>query len=451
VNTVENFSRNPKSESWVKQMRWSCEPLPAPLEECCPAATVTASGATTAGAGTMIPFGLGNSLGDVCLNDGGTVLVTSGMNRIIGFDADTGIIRCEAGATLDAVLRFAVPRGWFLPTTPGTRLVTVGGAVANDVHGKNHHRAGSFGCHVTRFELLRSDQRRLVCSPSENNDYFAATIGGMGFTGLITWVEFRLRRIRSAMIETESVKFRCLDEFFDVSEDTDAKFEHSVAWVDCVTRGRGVFMQGNHADSDAGGLKPHGKPWLNFPRGFPSFALNRFSIRVFNQLYYGRQLRRKTSGLQHYAGFFYPQDAVKNWRRVYGSPGFYEAQLVLPFDSAREALLEIFKQAAKLRQGAFLAVLKKLGPVRSPGLMSFPRPGVTLGIDFPNKGARTRRLFEEIFRIGLDAGAAFNPGKDALMPPACFEKTCPNWKAFSAFIDPAFSSNAWRRLTKGLL
>jgi FAD/FMN-containing dehydrogenase len=433
VNVVENFSRNPKTKSWIKHIRWSCESLPSLPE-----------------GGKLIPFGLGSSFGDVCLNDGGTVLVTRGMNRLLDFDGNSGIIRCESGASLDEVLRFVVPRGWFLPTTPGTRFVTLGGAVANDVHGKNHHRAGTFGCHVTRLELLRSDNRRLVCSPVENSDWFAATIGGMGLTGLITWVEFRLRRIRSTMIETESVKFRDLDEFFDVTEGSDEKFEHTVAWVDCVARGRGIFMQGNYADSDAGGLKPHGEPPLNFPH-FPSFALNRFSIRVFNQLYYSRQLRQRASGLQHYAGFFYPQDAVKNWRRVYGAPGFYEAQIVLPPDSAREALREIFRQAARLGQGAFLAVLKKLGSVRSPGLMSFPRAGVTLGIDFPNKGARTLRLFEEIFRIGLGAGAIFNPGKDVLMPPECFEKTCPNWKAFSAFIDPAFSSNAWRRHTKGLL
>lgn len=434
MNVVENFSRNPKTKSRVKHIRWNCESLPSMRE-----------------GDTLIPLGLGSSFGDVCLNDGGTVLVTRDMNRLLDFNRDSGVIRCEAGMTLDEILQFVVPQGWFLPTTPGTRFVTLGGAVANDVHGKNHHRAGTFGCHVTRLELLRSDGRRLVCSPAENKDWFAATIGGMGLTGLITWVEFRLRRIHSAMIETESVKFRDLDEFFDVSEGSDAKFEHTVAWVDCVTRGRGILMQGNYAGSDAGGLKPHGKPPLNFPRGFPSFTLNRFSIRLFNQLYYSRQMRRKTSGLQHYSSFFYPQDAVKNWRRVYGSRGFYEAQIVLPPDSAKEALREIFKQAARFGQGAFLAVLKKLGSVRSPGLMSFPRPGVTLGIDFPNKGTPTLRLFQEIFRIGLDAGAIFNPAKDALMPPECFAKTCPHWKAFSAFIDPAFSSNAWRRLTEGFL
>ncbi|WP_334319409.1 FAD-binding oxidoreductase [Termitidicoccus mucosus] len=421
----------------MKHIRWSCDPLPAPADR-----------------GTLIPLGLGNSLGDCCLNNGGTVVVTRGMNRLLDFDAETGLIRCEAGATLDEVLRFAVPRGWFLPTTPGTSFITVGGAVANDVHGKNHHWAGSFGCHVTRLELLRSDGRRLVCSLAENSDFFAATIGGMGLTGLITWVEFRLRRIVSTMIETESVKFRDLDEFFDVSEGTDARCEHTVAWVDCVTRGRGILMCGNNVD-DAGAagatLKPHTEPRLNFPHGFPSCALNRFSIRLFNQLYYSRQLRKRVRGLQHYSQFFYPLDVVKNWHRVYGAPGFFEAQIVLPPDVAKEALREIFKQAARFGQGAFLVVLKKLGSIRSPGLMSFPRPGVTLGIDFPNKGERTKKLFTEIFRIGLDTGAAFNPGKDALMPPECFAKTCPNLESFSAFIDPAFSSNAWRRLTKGLL
>ena len=436
MQTVESWGRNPKSCQSVQQMLWSCDPFPSPaLPQ------------------TILPYGLGRSYGDSCLNDGGSVLVTAGMNRILAFNPASGLIRCEAGASLDQILQFAVPRGWFLPTTPGTKFVTLGGAIANDVHGKNHHKAGTFGCHVRRFELLRSDGSRRVCSPAENTDFFAATIGGLGLTGLMTWVELQLRPVTSAMIEMESVKFANLDDFFEVSAESDGSFEYTVAWVDCLAQGkslgRGIFMRGNHANE--GVLQAHRQPRLNVPINFPGFALNTLSVKAFNLLYYNRVQRRLTKARPHYDPFFYPLDAVNNWKRIYGTRGFFQYQFVVPFSSDAGAIREVFARIAKSGQGSFLAVLKTFGEVASPGMLSFPSPGVTLALDFPNKGGKTLALFDELDRVLLQAGGRFYPAKDARMSPECFVQSYPNWKAFSAFVDPAFSSGAWRRYTKDLL
>ena len=227
----------------------------------------------------MLPFGMGRSYGDCCLNDGGVLLNTAGMSRVSsGLIRGQGLIRCEAGISLEDILKFTVPQGWFLPVTPGTKFITLGGATANDVHGKNHHRVGTFGRHIRRLELLRSDGRRLICSPEENPEWFAATIGGLGLTGLITWVEFSLRKIASAMIEMETIKFQNLDDFFEITVESDQRFEHTVAWVDCLSRGdalgRGIFMRGNHASASAGPLTTHQPPRLNVPFDFPAVALN---------------------------------------------------------------------------------------------------------------------------------------------------------------------------------
>jgi len=434
MNHLESWGRYPKTTQNVRQVRWSSDTLPNARE-----------------GELFLPFGLGRSYGDGCLNDGGTLLATRAMNRFLDFDPGTGILRCEAGASLDAILQFAVPEGWFLPTTPGTKFVTVGGAVANDVHGKNHHRAGTFGCHVKRFELLRSDGRRLVCSPTENPQLFAATIGGLGLTGLITWVEFALRPIASAMIDVESVKIRNLDDFFEVSDESDKAFEYTVAWVDCLARGtalgRGILMRGNHA-KEAGELRTHRQPRLNVPLDFPSLALNHLSVQAFNTLYYGRLKQRVTRAVKHYDPFFYPLDAVNHWNRIYGRRGFFQYQFTIPFSSNAGAIREVFERIAKSGQGSFLAVLKTFGDIPSPGMLSYPSPGITLALDFSNKGERTFKLFEQLNSVVMEAGGRYYPAKDAWMPPEAFARSYPNWEQFQAFIDPSFSSSFWRRVTR---
>ncbi len=429
-----SWGRQPKTSALFLPIQWSCDAVPKPPNGL-----------------KLLPRGAGRSYGDGCLNDGGVLTGTTGMNRILDFNPESGVIRCEAGTTLDKILRFAVPRGWFLPTTPGTKFVTIGGAIANDVHGKNHHRTGRFGCHVERFELARSDGSRRICSAGENAEWFGATIGGIGLTGLITWAEFRLQRISSAMIEMESTQFANLDEFFKISAESDARFEHTVAWVDCLAQGkslgRGIFMGGNHAEISAGPLTAHAPPKLAVPFDFPAFTLNRLSVSAFNHLYYNRAQEKVSREAVHYNPFFYPLDNVLDWNRIYGRNGFFQYQFVVPFSSDAAAIREIFERVAHSGEGSFLAVLKTLGNRKSPGLMSFPRPGLTLCLDFPNHGPQTRKLFRELDRVVVAAGGRFYAAKDACMSPDDFLKTYPDWEIFSAFIDPAFSSSFWRRVT----
>jgi FAD/FMN-containing dehydrogenase len=393
-------------------------------------------------------YGNGRSYGDVCLNDGGEILLGRGLDRFIAFDTRTGILRAEAGVLLSEILELCVSRGWFLPVTPGTRFVTLGGAVANDVHGKNHHRAGTFGHHVRAFELVRSDGSRRECSPSESPDWFAATLGGLGLTGLITWVELQLQRIEGPWIQAESRRFADLAEFFHRSEVADRSHEFTVAWVDCAARGadlgRGILIQGDFAPAAAGpGKAPatHGR--LGVPITPPFSLVNRLSVNAFNALYY-----RKPEGavLTHYEPFFYPLDGILHWNRIYGPRGFVQYQCVLPTSEAEPALRELLKRIAASGQGSFLAVLKRFGERSSPGLLSFPRQGVTIALDFPFKGRGTLRLLDSLDAIVLDAEGALYPAKDARMSPTMFRQSCPGLERFLRFVDPGFESGFWRRV-----
>jgi FAD/FMN-containing dehydrogenase len=397
----------------------------------------------------ILPFGMGRSYGDSCLNDGGVLLLTTGLNRFIRFDQENGLLRCEAGVSLDDILKTIVPRGWFLPTTPGTKFVTVGGAIANDIHGKNHHRAGTFGCHVTRFELLRSDGSRMECSPTENPDWFAATMGGLGLTGLITWAEFKLRAIQGPMIEMESIKFSNLSEFFQISRESDERFEYTVSWIDCLAKGgslgRGICMRGKHAAQGSEKNAQLGRR-ISVPFMMPNFLLNSYFMKAFNLAYYSRQGPLKRSTV-HYDSFFYPLDSIGHWNRIYGSRGFFQYQFVVPFSENQEAVREIVDRVASSRLGTFLAVLKTFGSIKSPGMLSFPQPGTTLALDFPNRGAATFKLFEEMDTVVSRAGGRLYPAKDARMPAHVFQTGFPRWREFSRYVDPAFSSSFWRRVT----
>lgn len=398
-------------------------------------------------AGPLLPFGNGRSYGDVCLNGSGTLLDVRAMNRILAFDETSGVIRCQAGVLLSDVLDLVVPRGWFPPVTPGTRFVTVAGAIANDVHGKNHHRAGTFGRHVLRFELLRSDGSRMLCSPDENAEWYRATIGGLGLTGLILWCEFRLIRVAGRMIDAETTRFENLADFFALSVEADRKFEYTVSWIDCLARGsalgRGWFMGGNHAPQPGPAFRPR-RP-LNFFLQPPLSLVNALSLRAFNTLYYHRPVPRP--GPVDYAPFFYPLDSILNWNRMYGPRGFYQFQCVVPPASGEPVIRELLAQTARFRQGSFLAVLKQFGDVESPGLLSFPRPGPTLALDFSNHGTRTLELLRRLENIVMEAGGALYPAKDACMSPDTFRRSYPAWESLEAMRDPAFSSDFWRRVT----
>lgn len=400
---------------------------------------------------SVLPRGNGRSYGDSCLNDQGTLLrTTRGLDRFIRFDPSTGQLECEAGVLLADILDLAVPQGWFLPVTPGTKFVTVGGAIANDVHGKNHHVTGTFGRHVLELELIRSSGERLVCSAQRNAEWFAATVGGLGLTGLITQATLQLRRIASPWMSTETCRFHSLDEFFALSEQSARDHEYTVAWIDCASAGdklgRGLFTRANHAPALADARPSAPSRRLRVPFTPPFSLINRLSLRAFNSLYFHRQTVSIARATTHYEPYFYPLDGVGDWNRIYGPHGFMQYQCVVPPAEASACLSEALKTIAADGSGSFLAVLKQFGNQPSPGLLSFPRPGTTLALDFPNQGRHTLRLLDRLDDLVGEAGGAVYPAKDARMAGARFRQYFPAWEAFSAFVDPRFSSSFWRRV-----
>lgn len=401
--------------------------------------------------GILLPFGNGRSYGDVCLNEAGTLLRTTCLDKFISFDPVSGVLACEAGVLLDEILEIIVSRGWFLAVTPGTRYITVGGGIANDVHGKNHHIAGTFGHHVRRLELLRSDGSRLLCSREENADWFAATVGGLGLTGLITWAELQLQPIANAFVRTQSRRFNCLAEFWDLNNDAEAHWPYTVSWIDCISSGRslgrGILMQGRHATR----MEP-ARDWRESRRRIPldpPFSLvNSLSLRAFNFAYFHQPLPNgATTG--HYVPFFYPLDAIQDWNRIYGRRGFFQYQCVLPSESSETGIAELLRRIVVSGSGSFLAVLKTFGTLPSVGMLSFPRAGATLALDFPNHGEKTLALFNELDAVVRDAGGALYPAKDARMPSGMFKHSFPRWSEFARYVDPRFSSGFWRRVEGG--
>jgi FAD/FMN-containing dehydrogenase len=399
--------------------------------------------------GTLLPFGNGRSYGDSCLAASDHVLHLRPLDRVIAANWDTGRIRAEAGMTLDKLLTLAIPKGWFLPVTPGTRFITLGGALANDVHGKNHHVRGTFGCHVPRFGLVRSDRPALVCSAQENPDFYAATIGGLGLTGVIDWLELQLIPIRSSAIDVTHVRFDSLDEFFALSAELDGRHEYTVAWIDCLARGsstgRGIYMAGDHAQD--GPLTVAQQSSLNVPLTPPLSLVNRLSLRLFNSIYYRAHAAGRQRSRINYAPFFYPLDRVLNWNRIYGTSGFQQYQCAIHEREAPPAMHALLAAIAEAHSGSFLAVLKRFGRVPSPGLLSFPLPGATLALDFPQQGAATERLLTRLDSIVRAAGGRLYPAKDAHMQASDFQACYPRWAECEALRDPVLASRFWQRST----
>ena len=401
---------------------------------------------------STLPVGLSRSYGDSGLNLQQAAIDMSRLDRVLAFDPATGVLRAEAGLSLSEVIRRFAPRGWFLPTTPGTRFVTLGGAVGNDVHGKNHHRAGTFGASVRRLGLLRSDEGLVETTPDLNPELFAATIGGLGLTGIILWVELQLVPIQSCRIDQETIAFAGCDEFLALARESEAGFEHTVAWVDCASgaggKTRGVFSRGNwRTDGD---FTIHGdRQRIRLPVDLPGFALNPLTLKAFNEFYYRLQLSKPRQAIDHYTAAFYPLDAIGGWNRLYGPRGFYQFQCVTPFEAGAEPVAELLRAIAASGEGSFLAVLKTFGDKPSPGLMSFPRPGLTLALDFSNRGEATLELLSRLDDIVAAAGGRLYPAKDGRMPPAMFRLGYPNLPQFASRIDPALSSSFWRRIQNG--
>jgi FAD/FMN-containing dehydrogenase len=343
--------------------------------------------------------------------------------------------------------------GWFPAVVPGTRHVTLGGAIANDVHGKNHHRRGTFGCHVTGLVLLRSNGSTYECGPDINRQLFRATVGGMGMTGMITSATIRLMKVGSADVVERVRRFSSLGEYFDMAREADDENEYAVAWIDQLTSGaragHGLLMTANHAEE--GAFRPASPARLAVPFRLPFSALNRPSLRAFNSAYAWSKGRREKARRSSYASYFFPLDGVRNWNRLYGRAGLVQHQSVIPEGAAREAVAALLAVTREAGQASFLTVLKRFGDMASPGILSFPRSGYTLTLDFPNRGPATCDLLERLDRFTVEAGGAVNPYKDARMPAEVFAASFPAWRKVEDARDPAFMSDFWRRTVLRLL
>lgn len=400
----------------------------------------------TAARGPGLAHGLGRSYGDSCLNSGGTLWLTSGLDNFIAFDERTGRLTCEPGVPLRDIQKLAIPRGWSLPVTPGTELVTVGGAIANDVHGKNHHRAGTFGDHVRNMTLARTDGEILLCAPEEKTDWFSATVGGLGLTGVIVRAELQLQPSPGPWLETETIPYTGLNEFFSLADESERDWEHTVSWIDCLSPGdnRGLFMRANPVAAAPRWIP--GQRKLNMAFTPPVSMVNRLTLRCFNALYFQLAKRRSGRRLVHYRSFFYPLDGIHQWNRMYGPRGFFQYQSVVPREGGEEAIRAMLHEIRRAGSGSFLAVLKTFGDRSAAGMLSFPRPGVTLALDFPNQGARTHRLFKRLDAIVSEAEGRIYPAKDARMPRSLFEAGYPRLAEFIQYRDPGISSGLSRRL-----
>jgi FAD/FMN-containing dehydrogenase len=340
--------------------------------------------------------------------------------------------------------------GWFLPVMPGTRFVTVGGAIANDVHGKNQHRLGTFGCHVLSLELVRGDGQRLTCSRQENADMFAATIGGLGLTGLILQATIQMRRVRGHAVEAEDIRFGSLNDFFALVAESDSDWEYTAAWMDSFARGprlgRGIFSRARTAPGRS--ADPPARTSRFTLLGMPSISLiSPLSVRAFNAAYWRKLgLRGRSRRTGGYESVFFPLDAVGDWNRVYGPNGFFQFQCVVPPVGAQDAVAELLRLTAEARQGSFVTGLKVFGDQPSPGLMSFPMEGVTIALDIPNKGSSTHQFLAQLEQVVTEAGGRLYPAKDATMSMRTFQQGYPRLDTFLTQLDPKFSSAFARRV-----
>jgi FAD/FMN-containing dehydrogenase len=397
--------------------------------------------------GSTLPFGNGRSYGDSCLATSDQVVQLRTLDRFIEVDWEHGVVLAESGVTLAEILALSIPKGWFLSVTPGTQFVTLGGAIANDVHGKNHHLRGTFGNHVHSFGLLRQGQDLLTCSLSENPELFAASIGGLGLTGVITWAKIQLMPIHSSQIDSTVVRFDNLAEFFKLSAELDHQHEYSVAWIDCLAQGaktgRGVFIVGDHASY--GSLSVEKRKKLQVPVTPPLSLINNLSLRAFNEAYWRVHPATPSRRWGSYEPFFYPLDRILDWNRIYGRKGFQQYQCVIPEAAAEVAMNELLTVIAASGQGSFLAVLKRCGDAVSPGLLSFPLPGTSLALDFPQK-ADLAALFKRMDAIVHQAGGRLYPAKDAHMNGNDFRQAYPAWEQLEALRDPSLISRFWKRV-----
>lgn len=387
---------------------------------------------------SVIARGNGRCYGDASLATNS--VSTLKFDKVLQFDSDNGIFECQSGITLDQILQIIVPKGWFLPVTPGTKFITVGGAVASDVHGKNHHVDGSFSGHIIDMDVITGQQETLTCSKDLLPDLFWATCGGMGLTGIITRVKFDLKKIETAYIKQKQIKARNLDELIRLFEEY-GDYTYSMAWIDCLQKGdsfgRGILIVGEHASKEQLTPQQQAKPLqlpdkrpLTVPFNLPSFALNTLTVKAFNWLYYAKNTKREINNVVPYEPFFYPLDAILHWNRGYGKAGFVQYQFVLPLDK-KAGLIEILQRISDKGWGSFLAVLKVFG--HQDSLISFPTEGYTLALDFPVRNGLFAFL-DELDEIVLQYGGRLYLSKDARMKKDIFWQSYPNAHQFADIV-----------------
>lgn len=393
-----------------------------------------------------IAYGMGRSYGDVCLNPNGVLWKTTNLDHFISFNEQTGRLVCQAGILLRDIQRIFIPKGWILPVTPGTQMITVGGAIANDVHGKNHHISGSFGNHVHKLTLARTDGSIIDCGPNALPEWFAATVGGIGLTGVIVEAEIQLEPITGPWLIAETLPFRNLQEFSQLANKSEEDWLYTVSWVDCLAKEQvpGIFMRANPETQDTSLAQP-GRKW-SMPIVPPLSLVNSISLRAFNWLYFNSKKNQKEPEKVHYEPFFYPLDHIQHWNRMYGPKGFFQYQTVVPPATSIDAVQAMLNEISRSKQGSFLTVLKTFGNKQSMGMLSFPKPGITLALDFPNKGPQTQKLFARLDAIVREAGGRNYLAKDARMPKDLFESGYPRLNEFLKYRDPGISSAMSRRL-----
>tara|TARA_B100001250_G_scaffold249196_1_gene214213 strand:- start:1722 stop:3017 length:1296 start_codon:yes stop_codon:yes gene_type:complete len=400
--------------------------------------------------GKYITYGLGKSYGDVCLNENENLIINNKLNKIIHFDKEEGVIDCESGVSFEEILNLIVKDGWFLPVVPGTRYITLGGAIANDIHGKNHHINGSFGNFVESFKLLRSDNEILECSLNMNEDYFKSTIGGIGLTGIILSARIRLIKINNHLIKGETIRFLSLDEYWEINDRLEQSYDYVVSWVDCKFDNdneiRGVIHGGNHSEENII-KKEKENIKIKFPFTPPFSFVNNLTMKIINEAYFRMNKNNKFKE-QTYKSFFFPLDSIISWNRAYGRKGFFQYQFVVPKDSGKESIKKVLEEIKNHKQIPALGVLKNFGIIPSIGILSFPREGITLALDFPNKGKKTLDLLNKLDKIIINYGGAVYPAKDARMSKEVFYSSFPNVDKFTTYIDKKFSSSFWRRVNK---
>jgi decaprenylphospho-beta-D-ribofuranose 2-oxidase len=395
-----------------------------------------------------IARGLGRSYNNAAQNEGGLVILTTRLNRIAGIDAADGEVVCEAGVSLEQLMIAALPYGWFVPVSPGTRHVTIGGAIAADVHGKNHHRAGSFARHVRWFDLVLPNGEQVRVTPDGEPKLFWATAGGMGLTGIILRAAIQLTSVETARVKVDTVRAADIDEAMSCLTDADERYGYTVAWLDCLARGkhlgRAVVTSGDFASladlpaaqqRDPLAFRPAAR--LAAPRACPPGLMNRYTIGLFNEAWYRKAPRRRDGEIQTISAFFHPLDGIRNWNTVYGPRGFRQYQFVVPF-GAEQTLRRSLELISRAGAPSFVTVLKRFGPA-DDGYLSFPTPGWTLALDFPAGTPDLNGLLDRLDEDVLTAGGRVYLAKDSRVSPEALEAMYPRlaeFRALRADIDP---------------